>query len=103
MRVFALEHVEATLRLGVRVGAGLDKQEARRRVDEPPNEPGAGQAIDVKIATRDPEGAAPSRLRAPVRRIARRSRQRAQRELDPARSARLLDLALDAVADEDRR
>jgi len=49
-----LEHVEAQLSRHRRVGLAGDEFELGLGVDEPPDQPGAGDAIDVDALARDP-------------------------------------------------
>ena len=57
VRVLGLEHVEAQLAALRAVAAGGHELEGRAVVDEAPDEPGAGDAIDVDALARDPASA----------------------------------------------
>src|SRR4029453_9745831 len=49
-----VEADRALVRLHARNLAGVDEQELRRRIDEPPDQPGGGGAVDADAAASDP-------------------------------------------------
>jgi hypothetical protein len=54
MRELAFEHVEADFVTGVFVVLRVDKPELRRRIDEPPDQPGRRHAVNLHSPARHP-------------------------------------------------